>query len=226
VRWLTPLLGAVVVAQVACVPRPQMCTSKTECDSSSACVAGRCQLDKPTVKPAVDGARRLVVRPVDVAYLRSGDGPSGGGLPGIFTLGKDGGRLFLRFSVAVPPTASVVEAYVVLRRSSLVDDDPAPISLHATRIVEPWEGGSVSWAFQPRVREVRSPSTAVGPGGRSIVRVDVRELVRLWPRRDADDQGIQIVAEKDTRTGTTFALNSSGAERGVDAEPYLELYLR
>lgn len=207
------------------------------------------------MKPAVDSARRLVVRPTDIAYVRSGDGASGGALPTVFALGRDGGKLFLRFAVPMPPTAKVVEAYVVLRRSPAVDDDPAPVSLHATRIVQGWSGGSVSWAFQPRTTEARSPSTLVEPGGSPLVRLDVRELVGHWGRRDPMDQGIAIVADNETRTGTTFALSwvswvsrgggsdsaltepaaprsspgvltGTGQGAAPDVEPYLELYVR
>ena len=230
----------------ACVPRSRMCTASAECNGKGACVAGRCQVEKPTVKPAVDSARRLVVRPVDLAYLRCGDGPSGGALPPVFALGSGGGKLFLRFAVSVPRTANIVEAYVVLHRSPVVDDDPTPISLHATRIVESWKGGSISWALQPRSTDTRSPSTLVEPAGGSLVRLDVRDLVRQWARRDPADHGIAVVAENESRTGTTFALTATGAERastdtvGVgriaagpsspavapDVEPYLELYVR
>jgi hypothetical protein len=218
-----------------------MCTATAECDGRSACVGGRCQPEKATVKPAVDSARRVVVRPVDVAYVRSGDAASRGALPPVFALGRDGGKLFLRFSATVPAGPSIVEAYVVLRRSTIVDDDPAPVSLHATRIVEPWVGGSVSWALQPRVAETRSPSTLVEPSGTPIVRVDVRDLVRYWSRHDPADQGIAVVAESESGTGTTFALTATGVERAPpegagrgpfvspgasDVEPYLELYVR
>jgi hypothetical protein len=235
--FLLALVGSLVVG---CVPRGHMCTASSDCADKSACVAGRCQLEKPTVKPAVDSARRLVVRPDDIAYVHRGDVSS---LPSVFALGKDGGKLFLRFSAAVPATANIVEAYVVLHRSSIVDDDPVPVSLHATRIVDSWRGGSVSWAIQPRSTETRSPSTTVEPGGSPLVRLDVRDLVRHWARRDPHDQGIAIVAENETRTGTTFALSALGAERtsvdpgtgrpistsaiaAPDVEPYLELYLR
>jgi len=230
----------------ACVPRARMCTASSECTGreKGVCVAGRCQVDKPTLKPAVDSARRIVARPVDIAYVKSGDGASGGALPTVFPLGRDGGKLFLRFAVTVPKSANIVEAYVVLRRSPVVDDDPAPISLHATRIVDAWSGGSVSWAIQPRVAEARSPSTLVEPGGSPLVRLDVRELVRHWPRRDPMDHGIAIVSDNETRTGTTFALTWIAAERAMaeqavaarggssslgaapDVEPYLELYVR
>jgi hypothetical protein len=223
-----------------------MCTATSECEAKSACVAGRCQLEKPTVKPAVDSARRLVVRPIDLAYVTSGDPAAHGALPVVFALGKNRGRLFLRFSVAVLPTTNIVEAYVVLHRSTIVDDDPAPVSLHATRIVESWNGGSVSWALQPHATETRSPSTLVEPGGSPLVRVDVRELVRHWARHDPADHGIVIEAENETRTGTTFALSALGystpevgrggssSARGrsedtggsPDVEPYLELYIR
>jgi hypothetical protein len=249
------LAGLVVMTAVGCAPRPRMCTASSECATQSACVAGRCQPDRPNVKPAIDAARRLVVRPTDLAYLKRGDGPSGGALPPLFALGRDSAVLLMRFSVALPSTANVVEAYVVLRRSDAVDDDPAPISLHATRIVDAWEGRSISWALQPRVVEARTPATVVEPGGPALVRLDVRDLVRQWPKHDAKDQGIAVVAENETRTGTTFAFRSvaSGAtERGAstdlfsgsptspsssprqsfgpssapDVEPYLELYLR
>ena len=67
----------------------------------------------------------------------------------MFALGRDSAVLMLRFSVPLPTTANLVEAYVVLRRSDAVDDDPAPISLHATRIIDGWEQRSISWARQP-----------------------------------------------------------------------------
>jgi hypothetical protein len=196
------------------------------------------------VKPAIDAARRVVVRPVDLAYLRRGDSANGGALPPLFSLGKDSALLMLRFGVALPSTANIVEAYVVLRRSDAVDDDPAPISLHATRIVEAWDGASISWARQPRLLEARAPATVVEPSGPPLVRLDVRDLVRQWPRHDERDHGIAVVAENETRTGTTFAFRAVGAERGPtsditviqrpsssfvsapELEPYLELYLR
>lgn len=194
-----------------------MCTASTECAAQSACVAGRCQPDKPNVKPAIDAARRIVVKPVDLAYVRRGEGADGA-VPPLFALGRDSAALLLRFSVALPEATNIIEAYVVLHRSDAVDDDPSPISLHATRIVDAWQGRSTSWGLQPRQAETRTPSTLVEPGGPSTVRLDVRDLVRQWPKHDPRDHGIAIVADNDTRTGTTFAL--------VQAEPFLELYLR
>jgi hypothetical protein len=219
------LLLATGATTVGCAPRPRMCTASSECTTQAACVAGRCQPDKANVKPSIDAARRLVVRPVDLAYLRCGDGASGGALPPLFVLGKGSAVLMMRFAVALPVTANVVEAYVVLRRSDAVDDDPAPISLHATRIVQGWEGRSTSWALQPAVVESRLPATLIEPGGPALVRLDVRDLVRQWTKHDARDHGIAIVAENETRSGSTFAFRSVGAP-APDVEPYLELYLR
>lgn len=217
------ILLAFPLASSACVPRARLCTASSECASGNACVAGRCQLEKPTVKPAVDSARRLVVRPVDMAVVARA---SDGALPGIFSLGRDAApaKLLLRFSVALPSNATVIEAYVVLRKSTVVDDDPEPISLHATRIEEVWNGGSVSWAIQPRMSETRSPSTLVESAGSPVVRMDVREIVKHWAKHDPADQGIAILAENESRSGTTFAISGGGADR--DVEPYLELYVR
>ena len=220
------VVAAAAVALAGCAPRPKMCASGAECAAKSACVAGRCQPDRPNVKPAIDSARRWLVPPVDVAYLRGGDPAGGGALPPVFVLGRERAVLLLRFDVAIPQASNVVEAYVLLRRAGTVDEDPSPISLHATRIIDAWEGRSTSWALQPRTREVRAPSTTVAPGGPSIVRVDVRELVRRWPKRDPADQGIAIVAEGASATGTTFALTDLGVEQPAEVEPCLELYLR
>jgi hypothetical protein len=214
-----------LLALTGCVPRARMCVANAECAASSACVAGRCQPEKTNVKPSVDAARRVVVHPVDLAYLRRGDGESGGALPPEFALGRDSAVLLLRFAVAIPSTANVVEAYVVLRRSDAVDDDPTPISLHATRIVQGWEGRSTSWARQPRTAETRLPATVVAPGGPSLVRLDVRDLVRQWPKHDPADQGVAIVADNESRSGSTFAFRTARAV-ALDVEPYLELYLR
>lgn len=199
------------------------------------------------MKPAVDSARRLVAHPVDAAYVRRGL-PAREAMPAIFPLGAGGAVLLLRFSVPLPANANVVEAYLVLHRAGLVDDDPTPISLHATRIVEGWEGRSTSWARLPRLAETRAPSTVVEPGGPALVRLDVRDLVRQWARHDPDDQGLAVTADTESATGTTFAFSRAGADRGFgsdlnagppgvarsdvrprsapDVEPYLELYVR
>ncbi len=197
---------------------------------SAACVAGRCQAGQPRLKPAVDSARRIVAWPVDVAYVRRGADLAEGTVPSVFPLGVGNARLLLRFSVVVPSSATVVEAYLVLRRADVVDDDPAPIALHVTRIVEPWQSRSMSWALQPRTLESRSPETIVEPSGPSLVRLDVRDLVRQWAKRDPRDQGLAVVSGAESRTGTTFAFTTTGPDghptEARDVQPYLELYVR
>jgi hypothetical protein len=227
VTWSSPTMALllVLVPAVACAPRPRMCAASAECTAQSACVAGRCQPDGPNVKPAIDTARRIVVRPIDLAYLRRGDPANGGSLPPLFALGRDSAVLLLRYAVVLPVNVKVVEAYVVLHRTDLVDDDPTSISLHATRIVQTWEGRSTSWALQPKTVEARLPATVVEPGGPSLVRLDVLDLVRHWPKHDREDQGIAVVADANAGSGSTFALRLAAAT-APDVEPYLELYLR
>src|SRR5947209_3537067 len=100
VNWSsTTMIAGALAVSVGCAPRARMCTASSECATQSACVAGRCQPDKPNVKPAIDAARRVVVHPVDLAYVRRGDGPSGGALPPLFALGTDSAVLMMRFSV-------------------------------------------------------------------------------------------------------------------------------
>lgn len=246
------MLGLVALVASGCTPRARLCTATTDCASGSACVAGRCQPDRPGTKPSIEAARRLVFRPVDVGYVRRGargGGEEEEGVPAQVALGRDGAVLLLRFEAAVPSTAKVVEAYLVLHRSTVVDDDPAPTFLHGTRIVEAWSGRSVTQARQPKLDDVGAPETVVEPSAPALVRLDVREIVRLWQRRDPTDQGIAVVARGEGSTGTTFALaegRQSGVERGAgpepsgpagirgadghgqaaSVEPYLELYVR
>ena len=214
---------------MGCAPRPRLCVASSECASQNACVAGRCQSEKPNAKPAALSARRLVVRPVDLAYVRRGDDrlspDSRGALPPAFALGRDSAVLLMRFKAALPANATIVEAYVVLRRDASVDDEPAPISLHATRIVEGWDARSISFARQPLLAQTRLPTTVVAPNGPSLVRLDVREIVLQWAKHDPSDNGIAVVAENQSPSGTMFAFRSSGAP-APDVEPYLELYVR
>src|SRR6516225_167697 len=99
-----------LVASTACVQRARMCSAPTECGPGAGCVAGRCLPDGGV--PAIQAARRLVVDPVDVAYLRRG-AERGGALPEIALLGRDvdsEAMLLLRFSVPLPKETNVLEA--------------------------------------------------------------------------------------------------------------------
>ncbi len=202
------IVAAAVAATAGCTQRARMCNAPTECGSSQGCVAGRCLPDGGV--PAIQSARRLVYAPVDLAFIRRGDEPTGGAPPPIAPLGRasDGAALLLlRFDVALAKDANVLEAYLDLERTSAVDVDPTPISLHAARIVGPWDGRSISWALQPRIEESRGASTTVAPAAGRLVRVDVRDLVLRWRLHERADHGIAIIADSTSPTGMAFALS-------------------
>jgi hypothetical protein len=217
-------LGGVALA-VACAPRPRMCAAVTECPSAGVCVAGRCQPGgdaggTPTIAEQGDAGplvRRLVVAPVDVAWLRRGDGVRAATeMPAIFPLGRasDGSAVLLtRFAVPLAKETQIIEAYLLLARTDAVDADPTPVSLHAMRIVDAWDSRSVSWSTQPRTEEAAAAVTRVAGASRTLVRLDVRPLVARWILHDRRDQGIAVVAEGASATGIPFAFLPTGAVR-------------
>jgi len=241
-----------VLAPFACVERDRLCASTTECGKTSACIAGRCQ---PTLKddagrpipPAISSpqVRRVVVSPTDIAYVSAHGEGNPSDLPPVLMLGRagDAAALLLRFEVPITEEESVVEAYVLLDRADVVETDPKPISLHAARIIDAWDGRSMSYARQPRWEETGSPGAIVSGAGRPLVRIDVRALVTHWKTRDPRDQGVVIVADETSRTGMAFAASSSVLDQGptsmlgsipqdetknawAPSPPRLELYLR
>jgi hypothetical protein len=191
-------------------------------------VAGRCVAQGATA--AIDNGRRLLFAPVDAAFVPRNrccgdDGASGADLA---TLGRtrDGGALaLLRFDVRLPPEAVLLEAYVVLQRATDVDADPVLIDLHAARIVDPWDSGSVTWARAPRLEEVGAPVTRVSADAGSLVRLEVRDLVQRWRRRSPDDFGVAVVADGTSATGVAFAWRAREAA-SPQSGPRLELYVR
>jgi hypothetical protein len=57
----------------------------------------------------------------------------------------------------------------------------------------------------------------VTAAGRPVVRLDVRDLVSRWPRREKDEQGLAVVASSTSVTGTALA---------IGADVALEVYLK
>src|SRR5262245_12820756 len=111
------LTCAGIWAAAACMPRPRMCSTSGDCGPSRACVAGRCQIElvDAGATPEIQTTRRIVLAPVDIAYLRRGEGPSPA-LPTVFAMGRqrDGDAiLLLKFAAPLTPKAKVVEAYVL-----------------------------------------------------------------------------------------------------------------
>ena len=215
---------ALLAALAGCVRPPAMCTRT--CDEGFACVAGEC-LRAETVPDvaALDRfglyrARRLVLPPVDVTRLAPGD--ERGEVPRIATLGRERDHasiLLLRFALDLPAGATVLDAHVLLDRAPALPADPAPIALHAARIVEPWDARTVAWGRAPRLDDARAPVTTVDPG-RPSARIDVGALVKRWRRHAPDDQGIAIVADRASATGMAFAL-ADGVGAREDLAPIL-----
>jgi hypothetical protein len=208
----TASLAALVllVTMSACAPRPLLCARA--CDAPFTCASGECV--PPEAIPAIEArtrlgeyqARRIVVAPTEVARLAPGD-DHGEVLPTV-VLGRAGdarAMLLLRFAVDLPAGTSIVEAHIVLDRTPAVDDDPSPVVLHAARIQDRWDARSISWGRAPRLDDARLPATTVDATRREV-RIDVRPLVRGWREHSPDDQGIALVADNATPTGTAFAL--------------------
>jgi hypothetical protein len=213
VRLLSVAAGWGVASVASCVPPPRMCAQESDCGAQASCVAGRCVAHGAT--PAIDSGRRMLFAPVDEGYVRRNGSTNQVRLA---TLGRAGeqGIVFLRFSLALPPEADVLEAYVLLQRATSVDADGGPIALHAAPVVSAWDGRSLSWATQPRIEEVGAPVTRVGPYAGSLVRLDVRDTVQRWRRRERDDFGLAILSEGGSVTGVAFALASVDGARDRD----------
>jgi hypothetical protein len=244
-------LASCVLVPLACVERDRLCASTTECGKTSACVAGRCQ---PVMKddagrllpPEISSpqVRRVVATPTDIAYVSAKREGNPADLPPTLILGRSGDAavLLLRFAIPILQDESVVEAYVLLDRTEVVESDPQPISLHAARIIDAWDGRSISFERQPRWEETGSPGSIVTGAGRPLIRIDVRDLVKHWKTRDPRDQGIAIMSDDTSRTGMAFAATATVADQDPTsmlgtmppdekaawqvAPPRLELYLR
>lgn len=177
--------------------------------------------------------------PLDVAYVSRTAQGRGATMATLGRAGDEHATVLLRFAASLPPEETVLEAYVVLERAGEVDADPLPIALHAARVVDAWDGGSVSWATQPRVDEVGAPVTRVAPSGGALVRLDVRSLVARWRTHEHGDFGVAVVAEGRSPTGLAFVLRPTTSARapvdsvlaaaGPRAQPLgprLELYVK
>ncbi len=204
-RRLVVSLAAAVSLVCACVPSPRMCVSEAECGTQAACVAGRCVAKGAT--PAIDSARRLLFSPLDVGWAHRGGSDEAEGTPATATLGRgDGAVLFLRFALPLPRETTVLEAYLLLDRVPDAASDPAPLALHTARVVSAWDSRSLTWGSQPSIEEVGAPVTRIVGAASATVRLEVRELLQRWRKRERDDFGIAVVAEGRSASGVTFAL--------------------
>jgi hypothetical protein len=221
-------LGATLAVGGCTTNRPSMCTAAGLSDAGAdlrpctvgVCVAGRCQSDAGP--PQVEQATRYVTEPIDLACIDDEDTTSGS-VPASCNMGRPhGARLLMRFSIPLSDQADVVEAYVLLHRAPDHDPDPAPFSLHASRIVGEWNGQDVRAATLPAFMPTLTANTRVDRS--DLIRVDVRDIVKQWRRKDPSDRGLVLESSGGHGTGMHLAIapSPSGAARG----PVLELYVK
>jgi hypothetical protein len=216
-------LASFTALLASCAARQQLCAGIGECREGQDCVAGMCE----GAPSPLAGSRRLVLQPTAIAVLeQAAPSSSGGALPALITLGRagDDAELLLRFDLRLDRSATVLRASVMLDRSDAVLTDPAPVPLHANRVIGRWDERTVAWVTAPAVQDVRSPRTLVPSSGPTRIRVDVTDLARRWLAHDKADRGVAIVAESASATGVSFVLGSTSGE---DREPpRLEVYVR
>lgn len=231
-------LVGVAMATGACAHRTTTCGGAADCRVEQACVAGRCEAVTGS-RTQIQTARRLVLEPVDAAYV--GAGAAAGVLPPVGVLGRsgEGAALYLRFDAPLGPTTEVVEAYLLLTRSDAVVQDDRPVRLELARIVERWSGTELGRSVVPRLAPGGGAVTTLRAPSRALVRVDAAPIVRRWRLHDRDDQGLAVVtapgtAEGASASGVAFVLathSEASPERdpGRTSEapgPRLELYLK
>jgi hypothetical protein len=201
----------------AAEPSPP-CAGAGACASGSICSAGRCRPGGAV--PAWPDTVRILLPPRDVAVVSArGDE----GLGDAVALGRadDGDTaILLRFVTSFRDDADVVRAFVVLEPLEGAEPPRTPTRLEVARILEPWSSATVSRGRQPKLA-IPTLSAIVPERTPPRVRLEVTDIVRRWPRRAKDDQGIAVLARGDDPVGTVV---STGLARGRG--PTLEVYVR
>jgi hypothetical protein len=229
------IASAALVLAAGCAARPVTCQGVGSCGEKAACVAGLCQVDGAASDLA--RSRRLVLDPVDVAFIERGSGAPAGSLASSVTLGCAGrgpAALLMRFNL--PREAEVLRAFLLVERDGDAPSDGAGVGLHAERVVAPWDPGGVSWRDGPALRDVQAPSLVLRRGGPSRLRVDVDALVR-HPRADEPpDQGVALVADRTSADGVSIVVIPKLTSAGFGdpdpgpvpgpSGPRLELYVK
>ena len=225
-----------------CAPPPSVGCTEKSCGGALACVAGRCQLNRAGVRPAIDNpsAVRMTLTATAMAYVHAGS--DSGAVPLVYDLGRrdDDAELLLRFERPLgfyQALGTVVEAYLVLPRAT----EPAPLpsssprpeltSLAVVRIVDPWTPAAASWSARPSLDSAARSTTTVpnvgGPASPRLVRLDVRALVAGWRAHDTKDEGLAVIGDKESASGVSFATpaDADAATLPGGGLPFLELYL-
>jgi hypothetical protein len=187
--------------------------------------------------PDLARSQRLVLDPVDVAFIeRRGDLLPGSVTP-VVTLGRRGegeAALLLRFDV--PAGLEVVRAWLVLDRAegAGLEDDGA--SLHVERIAGPWDASSVTFVDGPPLADLGAPRLSVRGTATRRLRLDVTALLQSWRRRGDPCEGLAVLADRSTPTGVRLQAlprlsvslpgDPTRAPPGEGSGPRLELYVK
>ena len=140
-------------------------------EAQSSCVAGRCVAP---ARPFPPSRRRGACSTTPSRSATCGVE----GTPELPAVRRSGGATERSPSCASPSLCRRKPAWsrrtccsIGSRRST---PTPSPSRCTSARVVDPWDGRSLSWAVQPRVEEVGSPVTRVLPASGPLVRIDVR----------------------------------------------------
>lgn len=195
------------------------------CSAEANCFDGTCP---PASSLPARSATRVVAKPVALAWVRKGSADA----EAVATLGGEkNGRLLLRFAVPIEDADRIVAAHLVLTRvhgqPPLSQGEGEGAVLRAERIVDPWDERLVSWGNQPRTFDIGLARVRAYGARLDRLRVDVKDIVRRWPRRDASDQGIAIVG--DGAPSVDVALSTLAPDHVLGSKPAfgpeLELYV-
>lgn len=207
-RLLSFVLG---LAAVACSPRSVACGGPT-CGTGYECLANRCQVAGGV--PVPRDCDRVVLAPVALAAASDGGMSSA---PAV-TLGSALDRdsfIYARFGAGYKRRSDITAAFLMLTLSTGVEPTE-DVPLEIWTLGRTWSAESISRGVRPP----RSQPMARGfarSSPRSVVRIDVTNVVRALARTPGDD-GIAIVADGAHGPGVTLMTAAEGA-------PRLEVYL-
>jgi hypothetical protein len=218
---LVASLAALSFGCASTLEEAPLCARPGACAAGYSCVLGKCRTPAP---PTPADASRYVLAPVDLAVVASSArGGGGDSLPESVTLGRASNgtvELLFRFEAAWKDDADVASAFLVLAPVEGANLATEPLIAEAAKIVDAWDGSTVTWGRSPRLGLSQVVSTA-RPRPNAALRVDVTSLVRRWGHRDKDDHGLALVVRGADAFGVAYAL---GGGQGLG--PKLEVYVR
>ncbi|HEY2408271.1 MAG TPA: DNRLRE domain-containing protein [Polyangiaceae bacterium] len=92
------------------------------------------------------------------------------------------------------------------------------VSLHASRIRDPWRAAELTWENRPALNPPYAEANAEAHGE---LRIDVSALIRSADKHPDEDYGVALSAERGSGAGATFATGAGGG-----SAPWLEVFVR